>query len=303
MRCRIRLSACVPYALLALPACSGRESFALPPVAIIGTPSTRYEAACTAWASSNCDYEQRCDVGGFLQWSDRDQCVARSTLTCELMAEDPEVSFDEARVQGCQLPSDCAAPVPVCWPPGGARLGQPCVWNEACRSGICFHPPDVGICGVCVCELQCGPGQACQLDSAGGRCIDLPHAPGEPCTASRDCESRQCPSAAAGSSMCSPFAMLGDPCGGNGMPQCQPDLTCDPGTSQCNTTAYVGFNASCEMDGGPVLGCRGFASCTGGVCVPPAGDGEPCTGDFQCAPPAECIANRCVFPSPADCPL
>jgi len=300
VRCPICLSAWVRCALLVLTGCSGQESFALPPVPI-GTPSARYEAACTAWANSNCDYEQRCDVGAYLQWSDRDQCVARGTLTCELMAADPDVSFDEARVRECPLPTDCSAPLPVCWLPGSARVGQPCVWNEACRSGICFRSPDVGICGVCVCELQCGAGQACQLDTTGGTCVDLPRAPGEPCTSRRDCLSRQCAAVAGGPSTCSPFARLGDPCQGDRMPECQPGLTCDSRTSQCNTTVYAGFNTPCGGDGGPITQCKGFAFCNGVTCVPPVGDGQPCTGDFQCAPPAECVANRCVFPSLADC--
>jgi hypothetical protein len=303
VRCGIRFSRWARLScLLAMPGCSGEESFALPPVPV-GVPNTRYEDACAAWARSDCEYDDRCGLG--LQWDSLDQCVARTKLSCELLAADPGVSFDEERVRGCQLPSDCTTPLPVCWPPGNTPVGQSCVWNEACHSRQCVGvvSASLGICGLCVCDVHCPPGQGCEPDITGGTCVPLPHAPGEACSLSRDCVSGACASADSGPMSCSPFTQFGDPCG-DGMPPCQPGLICDP-TNRCNTTLPARYGAPCgpPEDGGPDLICDGFAICTEGKCAPPADDGQPCSPGTLCTWPAQCIAKQCVFPTVADCPM
>ena len=298
MGCRIRLSRWVAaICLLGSPGCSGEESFPLPPVAF-GAPSTRYEKACGTWAQSDCAYEERCLD---FPWNNLEQCVDRRTLACELMAADPGISFDEHRVQGCTYPSDCATPPPICWPQGVTPAGQPCVWNEACHSGNCIGADtELGICGLCVCDIECAPGQECLLSAAGSTCVSAKTAPGGPCASSGECQSGVCAPGEDGGLVCSPFGQLGDPCEREGAPSCRSDLSCDS-THRCNSIALVGFGESCEDDGGPFFVCKGFATCDGGTCVPPAGDGQRCDPSSACAWPAECIESHCVFPTVEDC--
>jgi hypothetical protein len=303
VRYRIRFSGWVPLTcLLFLPACSGEESFALPPVPV-GTPSTRYEAACTTWARSDCSWRALCGLP--FPWDNGEQCVARETLTCELMAADPGVSFDEERIRNCQLPSDCSTPPPVCWPQGHTPLGQRCLWGEACHSGFCVGVGSgrLGVCGLCVCDIQCPPGQGCLADSSGGRCVSLPREPGASCSSGDECQSKECVPSRAGPLVCAPFGQLNDPCG-EGSPACGPDVPCDD-TGHCSATEQVGYGARCgpQDDGGAQLACKGSLSCIAGACPVLADDGQPCDPDHVCLAPAMCIANLCVFATLGDCAL
>jgi hypothetical protein len=295
---RIRFSqSIVVIYLLASPGCSGEESFSLPPM-IFGAPSSRYQDACGTWALSDCTYERHCL---HFQWEDIDQCVERNTIACELMADDPGISFDEQHIRECTYPSDCATPPPGCWPRGHTAVGQPCIWNEACHSGHCIGGSSaLGICGLCVCDIQCAPGQQCLVSAAGSTCIPAKTPSGEACASSEECQSGLCAPGEDGGSVCSPFGQFGDPCGRQGAPSCGGDLSCDS-TGRCNSIALVGFGDSCEEDGGPLLRCRGFATCNGVTCVPPAADGQSCPLESACAWPAQCIESHCVFPTVEDC--
>jgi hypothetical protein len=280
-------------------------------------PSTRNQDACAAWAQSECKWKALCGLP--FPWVSGEQCVTRETLRCELLAADPGVSFDEEGIRGCQFPRDCTTPPPVCWPQGRTPVGQPCLWNEACHSEHCIGVGSVrlGICGLCLCDVQCSPGQECQIDSSGGTCVPLPRGPGESCAWSTDCQSGQCITNCfngrciadfQGPFHCAPFGQLNDPCGLNDTPKCDPDLACDA-NRRCNA-----IPAQCSMstdsitgvDGGVLLPhCDGFAKCnmSTGACEPPANDGQPCDADHGCVPPAACVANHCIFPTLADCSL
>jgi hypothetical protein len=298
VRLRIRFSHWLPATcLLIMPACSGEERFALPPVPI-GAPSTRYQDACTALAQSDCNWKALCGLP--FPWVSGEQCVARETLSCELLAADPGVSFDEEAIRECQFPQDCSTPPPICWPQGRTPLGQPCLWNEACQSERCVGVGSVrlGICGLCA------PGEGCQPDSAGGTCVPLPRGPGESCTSSTDCQSGQCvtsclngkcmadpqangfnlpgmatpdassdatkmgmgPPMAVGTPFpqtplhCAPFGQLNDRCGQNDTPECDPDLACDA-NGHCSAIVQAGYGAQCGIS-------DGVTGVDGGVLVP-----------------------------------
>lgn len=285
--------------LLLVPGCSGEESFALPP-AVLVDPSMGHEGACRTWAVSNCNYQERCQ-GGLYRWESPSQCIERTLLSCELMTTDPGVSFTDDLLQGCTFPIDCAMPPPDCWGQGTTGVGKPCLWNEACHSGHCFggESSSLGICGICVCDIQCPAGEGCLLNASGGTCVPLKVGPGAPCVSSRDCQTGVC----AQGMVCAQFGQIGDSCGTQGEPLCAANLVCDPNTLQCNFTTLVAFGDPCSEDGGPLRDCKGFASCVGGKCVPPVDDGQPCIQGSSCAWPAECVGNQCILPTIADCSM
>jgi len=318
--------------LLVISACSGEESFPLPPVPI-GAPSTRYQDACTAWAQSVCSWKALCGLP--FPWVSGEQCVARGTLSCELLAADPGVSFDEEGILECQFPQDCSTPPPVCWPQGRTPLGQPCLWNEACLSERCIGVGSarLGICGLCA------AGEGCQADTAGGTCIPLLRGPGESCASSADCQSGQCitgnstpesdsgngfvmigmgtPDAGADATYClngrcmadaqvplaraplhcAPFAQLSEPCGRNDTPECAPDLYCDA-NGHCSAILQAVFGGQCGMS-------DGATRVDGGVLIPSCEGFAKCnmtTG--TCEAPADdgqpCDADHDCVP-PAAC--
>ena len=300
--CRIHLSQLLSIAgVLGMPGCSGEESFALPPPALLA-PSTRYQGACRAWAVANCVYQERCP-DPLLRWESTPQCIERTTLSCELMTSDPGVSFSEDLLRGCTFPIDCAAPPPNCWLQGTTAAGKSCLWDEACHSGRCFGGASaLGICGYCVCDMPCPSGQECRLTPSGSKCLHSMIAPGKPCISSNECQSGACLQAADGVVACAFYSQSGDPCA-DGKPLCDPSAICVNGV--CQVTDWVGFGDRCDWDPAFPTGarCSGFGSCLDGGCVPPAGDGMPCNQGADCAWPAECIDNQCVFPSVADCSL
>jgi hypothetical protein len=228
------------------PACNGDWSFDLPVEA--AAPDTRYASACTAWAKSLCAYEQLCE---YSVWESVDQCVAREALSCELIADDPNVIFDEERINECKYPADCESAIPECWGTGRASAGSPCLWGQACQSGVCIgSDPSTSstICGLC-----------------GG---DL----GQPCTSPSGCFSNSCGGYSAshpGQQVCGPFAKLGDTCG-MGMPLCAAGLACSNAGGQSYRCAMPTPYAS------PGQPCDSSLHCSSGACVSTASGTEEC---------------------------
>jgi hypothetical protein len=229
-------------------ACNGDSRFNLPVEP--ASPDINDATACTAWAKSFCAYQELCD---YFVWENVDQCVAREVLSCELIAADPDVIFDEERVSGCKYPEDCESAIPQCWGTGRSPAGSPCLWDQACQSGGCLgSDPSASttICGVCGGEL------------------------GQPCASASGCFSNSCGAfgtAQPGQEVCGPFAKLGDACG-EGMPFCGPSLACsDPGEGAFRCVAPTPY----ALPGQP---CEASLLCLSGVCA--AGE----AGAKECAP-------------------
>ncbi len=315
--------------LLGLAGCSGEESFLLPPPDA-GLPATPYAAACAGWAQRECAYESGCGVSINWQWEDNAQCVQRRTITCELEANDPDVSFDPARVDGCQFPAACAdvygtAGEPespyLCLAPGHAANGDPCVWNDDCQSEQCWYSylatGVMSSCGKCqpLVKCDCDAGQECvyDLNDGGVACLTLPEL-GEACSADTSCAEGACvPSGADdGSGTCTtvPFAGFGEPCGVSAVgPLCVgPGAFCNTTTLLCDTFQTASYGQPCAGPDAPGPGaiCTGGATCDTeitGNCIPPAPDGALCdyAQGLYCLAPAECIGSTCVFPTHATC--
>jgi hypothetical protein len=289
-------------ALRGVTGCSGEWSFSLPAIEG-GTPVAQYAGPCRHWAQSSCDYEARCI--GVTTWVDGGQCVERLALECELAAADPNVPIDAERLKACDFPSDCSSPVPDCWAPGRSAPDAPCLYGQACRSRVCAGAgaPD-SVCGICLCDMACPPGQGCVVTAdGGGACEPAPAAPGQPCMTAQDCDSLVCvlPSGG-GTGTCAPFGQRGDRCGGGEAP-CGVELYCDS-TGHCGTLTWVGYGEPCGLpkDGGTAALCLGGGTCET-TCQPPAADGDPCDGleGPYCLWPSQCLAQRCVFPTTSDC--
>jgi hypothetical protein len=222
-------------------ACSGDWTFTLP-AADAGVPDTRYASACTAWAKSFCAYDALCSPSP-PPWQSIEQCTARQVLSCELIAADPDVRFDEKRVGECRYPTDCMSEVPNCWADGRAPSGSPCVWGPACKSGICqgsYPYTSSLVCGVCG------------------------TAPGQPCMASDACFSGSCGSSATTPAVCAPFASAGDSCG-PGLPACGTGLACSSGFSE--------QTGQCDVERSPGEPCDSSIYCTSGACLAADGAG------------------------------
>jgi hypothetical protein len=296
--------------------CSGQSSFVILPVDA-GDPSTRYASACGAWALTVCAYEARCPP--YSPWVSQDQCVARSTILCELVASDPNVVFNEQALESCQYPPSCSSSVAYlpldCLPSGRTPSGGTCVFDEACQSGVCS-----GVCGTCLpdpCAARCSLGQDCDAgtDASGVLCA---RAVGESCNAAVDCASFNCePESDGGAAerVCAPAAQPLEPCGNGcgpltgieegcagGSPCADVAEYCDA-TRRCADFDVIGYNQSCGESSTPTT-CGGDATCYG-VCFPPEMDGDPCdvSQGLDCLDPAVCAGQFCVFPSLAMCAI
>ena len=251
-----------------------------------------------------------------------EQCLARSTLICEVVATDPDVVFDAERISTCRYSTDCstfARDLPVdCLAPGRSPPGAACVFHEACASSLCFTTS--GICGICAAlPLPCGcsSSQVCAgRGPDGGAICDDASATGGTCMAQIECTDSYCSLGSDGRGTCIPFAGLGEVCGdGEGAAPGREGTPCAGANTYCDTTLHcspiegVDYTDLCgtPADGGPYLECAGYGTCdpSSNTCIEPAPDGDVCdeTQGLGCLPPAECIADRCLFPSVAYCGL
>jgi len=311
----------------AIQACTGESSFYLPAVDA-GAVDTDYAIACGSWAQAVCIREENCVGTDPVQWtslgdlSAMQYCVERSTLLCEVVATDPNVSFDAQKIANCPYSTDCTAAerdLPIdCLPPGRSRPGAPCVFHEACSSGLC--ETTTGICGVCAAPpapCACASNQVCLGKGLDGGviCDDASGVDGG-CTLPAECIDSYCDLTTHDHGTCIPFAALGESCGdGQGASPGRVGTPCGGAHTYCDATLHcsaiegVGYMGPCgaPADGGPLLECAGYATCdpSSSTCIQPAPDGEVCdqTQGLGCTPPAECIGDRCLYPSLSYCGL
>jgi hypothetical protein len=307
--------------------CTGQSSFDLPAIDA-GRVDTQDKGPCSAWAAAVCAREMSC-LGDpeAIQWTDLSefdlpQCVARTTLICEVVATDPNVSFDAQKLSQCTYPSDCTVPerdLPVdCLSPGRSPPGATCVFHEACTTGVCDTTSS--ICGTCAAPrvpCACAAGQVCAgIGLDGGPVCDPVSEVGGSCTTTIECEHSYCLiDTPDGKGTCVVLVALGGLCGDGegaspgreGTPCAGDDAYCDL-TLHCSPIEGVPSGVcGAPDDGGPLIECSGFGACdpTTGTCLQPAPDGQICdeTQGLGCMAPAQCIANRCLYPSLAYCGL
>jgi hypothetical protein len=303
-----------PVLAVTLGGCDGESSFDAPAMDA-GPPSARYASECAQWAAKFCDFQASCTYD-YAPWEQLDQCVQRMTLTCELVASDPDVSFDPARTAACPAPDsgDCTSPRGhMCLGPGRAPLGAACLSGDACQSGYCAtyvnRDGTSAPCGYCaaimpVCKGACTAMESCVLSDDGGEhCVVLADLDAG-CTKASDCRSYFCK---AGFCATPSASATGGPCGGDAGDL---DFYCANGLDFCNSKGvctaetFADYGEACLADNARIV-CRGAASCdyTDNVCVPPADDGDFCDPSqaLGCLPPAGCVGHVCRFPDPRFC--
>lgn len=288
--------------------CTGEWSFPIPNEA--GAIDSRFADVCTAWANAACDFADRCPYL-VTAWADHTQCVWRTTLECQLVAADPGVDFDENAIRACAATDpSCAAGFPSlteCLPPGTLPDGSSCVWSESCQSKACGHLLDpetqaYAMCGTCwqatpPCTVTCPGGYICAADNDGGSTCRPPAALGESCREA-NCESGTCDPV---SMLCVAGIALGASCDDSSCTD--PNTYCDS-TRHCAAQVAVPYGGACDSSGKV---CIGGATCIS-TCKGPIPDGfacDPPDGSFiylACLRPARCMANQCLYPSPALCP-
>ena len=301
---------------LSIGACTGETSFPLP-TWDAGAPGHEYASPCSSWAKTVCAWELRCLTELASEWVSSEQCLARQTTECELLAADPAVPFNAPAVASCQYPSDCSAPTPgFCLPPGKSSAGAACQWNDDCASGFCDIGPN-SPCGTCVavtgCDASCSDGESCARSEDGGSSCIVPPVVGQPCQPPDYvcADGGICDISDYGQpGSCIATATAGQSCGLEGPPVCfdpQVELFCDE-TMHCRPflPAMCGQACGAVGDAGDSYQCIGWASCeyaATSLCVQPAGDGTLCDEEqgLSCLPPARCIDNECLFPSPGLC--
>jgi hypothetical protein len=289
--------------------CDGESSFDIAPVDA-GAPSSRYHAACEAWATAFCAYQAACPAI-YTAYS-QGVCVPRFTLRCEIIASDPNVPFDPARVAACWEPDAASCDLTggdLCLLPGRGGIGSPCLANPSCQSGTCgydYTNGQMSSCGTCrarPCDGGCPDGKQCGSEPEGGLgCVSV-LAIGDKCTTASECPTFNC----GPDGKCAALAKLGEPCSNDGMGAlcADNDAFCDETDHRCHLVTSAGYGHPCAPELDASYQCTGFGSCdyTNNVCIPPAADGEFCdvVQGLDCAWPAQCKDHRCLFPSLQRC--
>ena len=174
--------------------------------------------------------------------------------------------------------------------------GEPCVSNQACKSGHCNN-------GYC-----CGRGTCCAAD---WNCLLLTEVP--VCSNAKSCQGHWRVGACNDNHQCVKEQVDNDSgCSGRMAKRCAPyapaTLTCSSSPVQfeprcrttCTTANHCAGNNICRRDG--TCGrCRNHNDCAGGnVCKNDGTCAPGCRNDGDCPPGAECNNNGgCVCPQPS----
>ena len=289
-----------------------------------GTSATLVRA-CAELAASQCDKEKACSPSGFQrQFADVETCVARSQLTCPIIASATGSGYTASTVAACAKALAAATCADLannlgpaeCRIRGTLAVGAACMDDAQCSGTENFCSLS-GECGVCaarkpvsgpVAFTDCGSSQGCQdgLVCDLNRCLP-PVAPtdacdlGHPCPAPYACDNGKCIPATLG---------LGAVCDiyGNACDDSQ-GLRCVDSACIVMPTARLG--ETCGLQGNLVTFCIAGAVCDVvqgnylGKCQPPLADGDACDDQPYiydlCQPPATCTGGFCNFPEPLAC--
>ena len=182
------------------------------------------------------------------------------TEVCDNRMEPPRCVVAGCTHEACeQLNMICNITTGDCQP--RAQLGQPCLRDEECESGICAERDTLGFSGVgsiciqpCCNDSSCSPEHFC-WDAANGATSCLPVQGFETETGRTALGSKVADAACAGNAEC----MSGLCNNGRCLATCRHDMEC-PGDLVCGTVQRV-------MDGKAVLGCVSGRVSRGQVCM------------------------------------
>lgn len=323
VRCLAVLVALGLAGALAAPACGSSNGG--------GGGSTSLAQACADLATSQCNQQQACNPRGLAAaYADLATCVARTQLTCPVLAQAAGSGYQAAAIEACARALATATCADVgngvgpaaCQIRGTLPVGAVCADNSQCAgaANYCRLSDSCGVCaarkpvsdpndplafGDCAGSDGCQDGLICNLSLcaatvAPGAACDLTH----PCGWGYSCVSGTCgvPMLQAGAT-CDPEASACDPTQG---------LVC-PNAGMCAVLPTAVLGETCGLDAtvGLVTGCLGGTVCNVtsgnylGTCVMPLADGDPCDATTylydQCQTPAACTDGFCNFPDPLAC--
>lgn len=190
---------------------------------------------------------------------------------CAPAADAGESCFSDA---DCLDDLSCSAGTCRMLGASGSACGEDgaCSLGLSCEGGLCTEGPPA----ECTDETSCASLQRCGFARSEGRCRAL-IALGEACEVPGSCAAGRCDFA---TGRCVTSA-LGDPCSDR---------------ADCPAGAVCSFSGICEspgrggeacVPGFGVTGCEDGLICSGDVCLPLPGPGQPCI-DSRCAPGLGC---------------
>ena len=284
------------------------------------TPPTAAEA-CNQFASAFCSRLNGCAPFALqIFYGDMATCQTRAALGCTRDLEVSDTSETPTDMAACARDAASATcddliannfPASCQIKPGKRLNGEGCGSSWQCMSTHCEKTD--GDCGVCA-----------PRSSAGGACtVD------EGCTMGLVCAAKKCVARGEANAPCSDMA----PCRANlycsatsntCATPLQKGSSCAGDTGGCDLRQGVGCNflsaaPKCEMvaaaKGGQACGivngtltlCVALDACPGatltapGSCLATAEDGQACTDDVHCLPPASCVGGLCRLPSSGSC--
>lgn len=293
-----------------------------------GGASPSLDQACSDLASSQCAQQQTCNPAGYaIAYPDVATCVARTKLTCPLVAAAPGSGFTPASVEACAKALTAASCDEVannrgpaaCQIRGTLPVGTACANDGQCAGAdnYCRLSGSCGVCAVrkpvssitdpaafgdCASSNGCQDALICSLSrcaapvAQGGNC-DLDH----PCQSPYACLSSKCePTTLDVGAACDPNA---DACDGT------QGLACMGNTCTKLPTASLG--GACGLMGNRVTPCTAGLVCDVtmgnyvGMCRTHLADGAACNAQMyiydQCEPPAACVSGFCNPPDPLSC--
>jgi hypothetical protein len=301
----------------------------------VGT-SVSAETACSDLAAARCARLAACSATVFSErYADEATCATREKALCLNNLGAPSTGGSPARTEGCVAVVPLWScndffenvPPPACAPAQGSlQNGAGCGFSGQCQSAFC----DVGLdalCGRCAppasvgdsCAggLGCGPGLFCASDTqkcvafgtVGQACNDVDRefcAPGLVCLGA---------SGTARDGTCRPAsATVGAACSATTGCDLRAGLSCSGNSKTCVKVTPAGANQPCGTIDKTFVPCADDGLCDAapgqpGVCVPAAGDGQPCDSAKgpSCLLPARCVtvppatSGVCAMPSASSC--
>jgi hypothetical protein len=227
-------------------------------------------------------------------------CAPADCLTFRPPGHAGEVCAAHGVQRGCEAGSVCDMNTGCCEPPPGN--GESCAGAFVCAEGFGCHVEDPADLSGATCLPRRQMGESCwNVECADGlTCVklpgmtlgtcDMPHAEGQPCGSSYDCQSGFC-----ANGTCAPTPGEGEHCD----VKCQGDLLCNVGRG--GVCARPGVeNGPCRQ---PDLTCdAGLVCAPNWVCVAPLPAGSPCGAVEQiCDTGLACVNGMCATPVPLIC--
>jgi hypothetical protein len=306
--------------LLAVAAVSGGGLASCGSVATVEPPTVA--EACGQFASALCGRLGACAPYALqIFYGDAATCMSRVALGCMRDMEVPDTTETTTDMVTCARDANSAScddlisnnfPASCQIKPGARLNGEGCGSSWQCQSTHCEKGDgDCGVCapragasGACTVDEGCTQGLVC----AGQKCT-TPGATTAPCSDMAPCRANLYCSAIGHT--CAAPLQLGASCAGDTSAcDLRQGVSCNvlSAAPKCETVAAARGGQACGIVNGTLTLCVALDACPGasltqpGSCLATADDGQQCTNDVHCLPPANCVGGLCRLPSTGSCP-